>query len=195
MNDKTKTLVGIGLFTAIVIVLQALSISIRFGIFTVTLVLIPIVVGAALYGWKAGAWLGFVFSVVVLITDAGAFLAVNVPGTVITVLLKGTMAGLVAGMIYLKLSAKNRYLAVVVAAVSAPIVNTGIFLIGCRLFFYATIGEWAAAAGFASAGLYMIVGFVGLNFIVETVINVALIPVIFRLINLGRRSNVRSVTA
>ena len=87
MKFETKKLVGLSVLTAIIIVLQALAISIRFGIFNITLVLIPIVVGAALYGYKAGAWLGFVFSVVVLFTDAGAFLAISVPGTIITVIL------------------------------------------------------------------------------------------------------------
>ena len=81
MNEKTKTLVGTGILTAIVIVLQALAIGIKFGPFSITLVLIPIVVGAALYGYKAGAWLGLGCGVVVLCTDAGAFLAVNIPGT------------------------------------------------------------------------------------------------------------------
>lgn len=188
MNEKTRNLVGLGLFTALIIILEAMSLSIRFGIFNVTLVLIPIVVGAALYGWKAGAWLGFVFGMMVLFTDASAFLAISVPGTVITVLTKGVLAGLAAGLIYLKFEKKNRYLAVVLSAISAPLINTGIFLLGCRLFFFDAVSEWAKAAGFSSVGLYMIVGFVGVNFLVEFAINTALIPVVLRLISLGRKT-------
>ena len=188
MKFETKKLVGLSVLTAIIIVLQALAISIRFGIFNITLVLIPIVVGAALYGYKAGAWLGFVFSVVVLFTDAGAFLAISVPGTIITVILKGTLAGLAAGIVYLALEKVNKYLACVVAAICAPIVNTGIFLIGCRLFFYETIKGWAEGAGFASAGAFMIVGLVGTNFLVEMVINIILSPTILRLVNLGKKT-------
>lgn len=187
MKSGTKKLVGLGVLTAIIIVLQALAISIRFGIFNITLVLIPIVVGAALYGYKAGAWLGLVFSVVVLFTDAGAFLAVSVPGTIITVLLKGTLAGLVAGIVYLALEKVNKYVACIVAAICAPIVNTGIFLIGCRLFFYETIKGWAEAAGFASAGAFMIISLVGVNFLVEMGINIILSPTILRLVNLGKK--------
>ena len=188
MKFETKKLVGLSVLTAIIIVLQALAISIRFGIFNITLVLIPIVVGAALYGYKAGAWLGFVFSVVVLFTDAGAFLAISVPGTIITVILKGTLAGLAAGIVYLALEKVNKYLSCVVAAICAPIVNTGIFLIGCRLFFYETIKGWAEGAGFASAGAFMIVGLVGTNFLVEMAINIILSPTILRLVNLGKKS-------
>ena len=193
MKFETKKLVGLSVLTAIIIVLQALAISIRFGIFNITLVLIPILVGAALYGYKAGAWLGFVFSVVVLFTDAGAFLAISVPGTIITVILKGTLAGLAAGIVYLALEKVNKYLACVVAAICAPIVNTGIFLIGCRLFFYETIKGWAEGAGFASAGAFMIVGLVGTNFLVEMAINIILSPTILRLVNLGKKSVNRPV--
>ena len=52
-------MVGIGLFTAIVVVLQFLGGGIKFGMFSISLVLVPIVVGAAVYGWAAGGWLGF----------------------------------------------------------------------------------------------------------------------------------------
>ena len=66
-NGKTRRLAGLALFTAIVVVLQLLGSFIKFGPFAVSLVLIPIVVGAAVYGVSAGAWLGFVFGVVVTI--------------------------------------------------------------------------------------------------------------------------------
>ena len=149
--------------------------------------LIPIVVGAALYGIKAGAWLGFVFGVVVTATDAGAFLAINVPGTVATCILKGMLAGLAAGLVYKLLENKNRWAAVISAAVVAPVVNTGIFLLGCRIFFFPTINEWAAGAGFESAGQYMIFGLVGLNFVVEAVINIALSSIIVRVLNIIKK--------
>ena len=51
MSNTTKKVVGIGLFTAIVVVLQVLAVVIRpTGIFNISLVLVPIVVGAAMYG-------------------------------------------------------------------------------------------------------------------------------------------------
>ncbi len=187
MRNNTKKLVGVGLLTAIVVVLQAVALAIRpTGIFNISLVLVPIVVGAALYGYKAGAWLGFVFSVMVLFTDSAAFMAVSVPGTVITVLVKGTVAGLAAGLIYLLLEKKNRYVAVIAAAVICPVVNTGIFLLGCLLFFMDTINGWAAAAGFANAGAYMIMALVGVNFLIELLLNIVLSSVIVRIIRFGK---------
>ena len=190
ISKKTSTIVGIGLLTAIVIVLQALALSVRFGIFTVTLVLVPIIVGAALYGWQTGAWLGFVFGVVVLLTDAGAFLAVNIPGTILTCILKGVMAGVVSGFVYKALSKKNSFLGVLLAGVAAPVTNTGIFLLGCLVFFMDTINGWAEAAGAPSAGYFLIFGMVGMNFVVELIINLALAATIVQIINIAKKSNV-----
>ena len=95
MNQKTKNLVGAGVFTAIVLVLQFLGGTFQIGGLNINVSLVPIVVGAAIYGWKVGAWLGLVSGGVILIAgQAAAFLPVNPLGTVITVLVKGTLCGL-----------------------------------------------------------------------------------------------------
>lgn len=183
----TVSVVTLGLLTALIVVLQGLAIGIKFGIFSITLTLVPIIVGAALYGWKAGAWLGGVFGVVVLFTDAGLFLAINPAGTVVTVLLKGVLAGAAAGAVYTLAARVNGVFAAIAAAIVSPVVNTGIFLLGCRIFFWETIGEWAAGAGFESAGAYVIGGMVGLNFLVELGVNLALSSAIVTIINLARK--------
>ena len=189
MNKKTKNMVGIGLFTAIVVVLQLLGGGIRVGgMFSISLVLVPIVIGAAVYGWGAGAWLGLAFGVTVLISgDAAPFMAVDVLGTILTVLAKGTVCGLCCGLVYKLLSKWNRDVAVVGAAIVCPVINTGIFLIGCLLFFLPTISEWAAAAGYPNAENYMIFGLAGINFLLEVAANILLAPVITRLIRIGNR--------
>ena len=188
-NTNTQKIVGLGLFTAIVVVLQLLGSFIKFGTFSVSLVLVPVVIGAALYGATAGAWLGFVFGVVVLLSgDAAAFLGVNALGTVLTVLAKGMLAGYGSGLVYKAFESKNRTLAVALAAVACPVVNTGVFLIGCLLFFMETIGGCADAMGFgANVGQYMIIGLVGANFLFELLFNVVLSPVIVRLIRIGKK--------
>ena len=215
MNKKqtisTKTLVGVALLTAIVVVLQLLGSFIRFGVFSVSLVLIPIVIGAALYGAGAGAWLGAAFGVTVLLSgDAGAFLVISPIGTIITVMVKGTLAGLAAGLAYRAVvkvdhrldvladegdakkvtkaadswfDRNGKLIATVVAAVVCPVVNTGVFLLGCLCFFMSAVTEWAEAAGFGgNVGAYMIVGFVGLNFLFELLFNVILSPVVVRIL-------------
>lgn len=184
----TGTIVGIGLLTAIVIILQFVSMGLRFGPFSITLTLVPIVVGAALYGWKAGAWLGLVFGAAVLLTgDANAFLAINIPGTIITVLVKGAAAGLCAGVVYRLICKKSRIAAVIAAAVTAPVVNTGVFLIGCSVFFLDTLKEWGAGMGFDNVVVYMFVGLVGPNIFIELGTNLILNPAIVQIINIGKK--------
>lgn len=183
-NTKTQKIVGIGLFTAIVVALQLLAASIKFGPFSITLVLAPIVIGAALYGVGAGTWLGAAFGVSVLISgDAAAFMTINPAGTVITVLLKGMLAGLVAGLIYKALEKTNKTVAVVLAGIACPIVNTGIFLAGCYLFFQEWLVSVFGTTGFAT----VVTGLVSVNFAVELGINMVLASVIVRIIDIGKK--------
>lgn len=187
MNNKTKSMVGVGLFTAIVVVLQFLGGGIKFGMFSISLVLVPIVVGSAIYGGKAGAWLGFAFGAAVLLSgDAAAFLVINPLATVLVVLVKGIGCGLVAGTLYRLLEKLNRTLAVFAAAVICPVVNTGIFLLGCQFFFLETVSQWGAALGYENVAAYMFLGLAGFNFLIELGVNIILAPVIVRLIRLGK---------
>ncbi len=184
MKQNTRKIAGIGLFIAIVVVLQLTSAAIKFGVFSITLTLAPIIIGAALYGLGAGAVLGLAFGIAVLISgDATPFLAISPAGTVITVLLKGALAGLAAAAVFKAVEKKSKLAAVITAGVTAPVVNTGIFLLGCVVFFLPTINEWAAAAGVESAGKFMLTSFVGLNFLVELAVNLVLSTVIVRIIN------------
>ncbi len=185
---STKTLVLSAVLTALVVLLQYLGGFIKLGPFSISLVLIPIVIGAATCGAGVGAWLGLVFGAMVFATgDAAAFLAVDVVGTILTVMVKGIACGYLAGLAYKGVYSlsKKRYLAVAAAAVVCPVVNTGVFLIGCLLFFMDTIAGWAAAAGLgANIGKYMLVGLVGANFLFELLTNVVLSPVATRLLNI-----------
>lgn len=186
LNVRNLPLAGI--LTALVIILQLISTYIQPipGV-SITLVLVPIVIGASLLGPYVGVWLGFVFGLTVLLSGgANMFLAINVPGTVIICLLKGALAGLAVSFVYRLLKSKNEYFAVICSAVVCPVVNTGIFMIGCRLFYWQTVQELAAANGFSSAALYLFIGFAGINFIIELAINCVLAPVILRLTKIGK---------
>ena len=183
-KKSTETLVMGAILTALVVVLQYLGSFIHLGPFSISLVLLPIVIGAAMCSTKISTWLGFVFGVVVLAMDASAFLAISVPGTVITVLAKGTLCGLAAGIVYNLIKKKNIYAATVLAAVICPVVNTGVFFLGCVLFFFETIEQWGLAEGFASGVEYMFIGLAGANFLVELAINLLLSPIIVRLLQI-----------
>ena len=182
-SEKTRMLTAMGILTAIVVVLQSVASTIKLGTFSIALVFVPIVIGAALYGRKAGTWLGFVFSVVVMFTDTAAFMAINAAGTVITVMLKGTLAGLAAAVVYKLLEKKNAWLAIILSAIACQVVNKAIFLLGCAVFFFPTITEWAKGAGFDNTVIYLLFGMTGLNSIVELGINLCLSTAIERILN------------
>ena len=192
---KTKTLVGMAIFTAIVVVLQLIASFVKFGFFAPSLVLIPIVIGTAIYGIKAGAWLGFVFGVVVLIAcitgaDQGGYLmwGVNPAVTALICVGKGVACGALAGLTYQLLHHKNQILATVAAAVVCPVVNTGIFCLGAVAVFKPLLLEWAAGwaaqNGMEAVSLvtYVFLGLIGINFLVELLINVVLSPVVVRIL-------------
>ena len=185
--SKTQKMTLLALLTAIVVVLQLLGSFIRFGGFSVSLVLVPIVLGAAILGVGAGAWLGLVFGVTVLVSgDAAAFFSINALGTVVTVLGKGVLAGLAAGAVYRLLAEKSKLAATVAAAVVCPVVNTGIFFLGCVTFFLDAISEIAAGQG-QNVFAFIIFVYIGGNFLFELLFNVVLAPVILRLVAVGRK--------
>ncbi len=186
----TKKLVSIAMMAAVVVVVQALCLGLKFlGVFSLTLTMVPIVVGAALYGWKAGAIFGFLFGALTLF-DAALFWAFNPLATIAVCLLKGAAAGASAGLAYKLFAKKSDTLATVMAAVVSPIVNTGIFIVGCLIFFVEplkqlTIGtEWEGGNFLA----FLLVGIVGVNFIIEFVINVVLSPVILRITRIAKKT-------
>ncbi len=182
-----RNLTYLAVFTAIVFVLQLLSFFTRGPVFSLTFVLVPIVIAVALCGTKAGPWLGFVFGVAVLVTgDANAFLVIDPIATVAVVLVKGTLAGLAAALVYKLLANKNKYLAVCLAATSAPIVNSGVFFLGSVLFFADALSAWAPES--QSVVVYIITVLIGFNFLIEVGVNLILVPTIYRIIEIaGKR--------
>ena len=184
---ETERLVLAAVLTAIVVILQVLAIVTRavLPLFAINLVLIPIVIGAAIGGARVGAWLGFASGVAILISgDAAAFLTINIGGTILTVLAKGALSGFAAALVYKAVERKDRYLAVLSAAVVCPIVNTGVFVLGCLTFFMDTIRVWGEGLGYNNAFAYIFLGMIGINFIIELVLNVMLSPVAVRLLDI-----------
>ncbi len=184
----TKKLVLLALLSAIVAVLAYYGGFIKIGgLASVSLTLIPVVVGATLCGPWAGAWLGAVAGAMFFATpDAAFWFGLSVPGTIITVLVKGILSGLCAGLVYQLLEKTNRYLAVIVSAIVCPIVNTGLFLLGSLVFFMDTVSGGAQAEGI-SVGMYLIVFFVGLNFVFELIANIAISPGIVRILDITKK--------
>ena len=193
-NVKTKTLrlVQLALLSGLIVLLQTVIVIPLPGSLTLSLVLVPIVVGAVLYGKASGALLGGVFGVLVawmavqgqlgLLTNM--MVEYNALLTIAICVLKGVAAGWVAGFIA-DCFKKHRFVGIVLAAAAAPIVNTGIVVLGMLTVFKGVMMEFAVDIGVTgtSALYFAIVVLVGLNFVIEFAANLILSPAIASIVN------------
>ena len=178
-NQQLLRMVQLAILTAVVLVLQTAGIVIKIPVLgtPVSLVLIPIALGAMILGPAAGAWLGFVFGAQVYIVCGvmgadpfTAFLFTHNP--IITAgicLVKSTLAGFLAGYVYRLLKGKNELLAVFLAAAVTPVVNTGVFVVCMLTFFKDVLSVWAGGGDLLA---YILTGLVVANFLPEMIINV-----------------------
>lgn len=190
-------MVEMAMLLALVIVLQLFGGLIKIGPFSLSLVLIPIAIGSIVLGCRSGALLGAVFGIVVVVqcatgVDAGGFIlwGVNPFFTALICVVKGAAAGFFPGLIHRAIrkaeSGGGRgAVAAVVASMSAPIANTGIFLLGLALLFNGTLTEWA---GGTNVLVYVLTGLVGINFIIELAVNTVVSPVISTLVGVLNKS-------
>ncbi|MBE6589058.1 MAG: ECF transporter S component [Ruminococcaceae bacterium] len=184
-----QQLVGTAVLAALIVILQLVASGIKIGPFPITLSLVPIILGASLFGPVSGAVLGAVFGGMVCISvvtgadPGGHLMFLELPVlTLVLCILKSTVAGLVAGIISRLI--KNKDLSAVLAAIACPVCNTGILCIGILAFYNNLVTSWALAEGFANAFAYVILGMTGLNFLVELAINLVLSPVILRVLSI-----------
>ncbi|MBQ6789819.1 MAG: ECF transporter S component [Clostridia bacterium] len=194
MNTKnkrlaTETMVLGAMMTALVVILQCLATyTTFFGPFSTAVALVPIVIGAALCGTGVGAWLGLVFGGVVILTgNAALFLAFSIPGTIVTVLCKGMACGAAAGIVHKLLKKWNGIVAAIASAIVCPIVNTGVFLLGCRIFFMPYADAIAETLQMNVSGMDLFFALAGANFLLELGMNLVLSPVIVKLISLAKK--------
>ena len=202
-HNKILELVQISMLSALVVVLQLLSAMIPpiAGTVSITLTLIPVVIGAVLFGKKGGTILGFVFGLIVMINcitglDPGGSILWNTNPilTALICLVKGTLAGLIPAIVYTALtknkimSASKKFFSTMLTAMLAPIVNTSIVVLGMLTMFNKTLYEWS---GGQPIMLYILVGLAGLNFLIEFIINIVLTPAIIRIADIIKKKTTR----
>ena len=190
-------LVELALLTAIVLVLQLTGFAVRLPFLTtpVSLVGIPIALGAMLLGPKAGAWLGFVFGAEVAIVlgmlgqDPFFTGILFQDHPILTTLLcvgKGTLAGLASGLLFKYLKKGPAVLRVILASMAVPVVNTAIFILGS----YTMMDTFKSNFLGDGTGMFyfLVIGCAGVNFLCEFAINTVFSPVLHRLLDiLGKR--------
>ena len=186
-KQRVLYLVQMALLTAIIMALHFSGTAIpAFGT-KISLVLIPIAMGAMLLGPTAGAILGFIYGATVFVSlgvlhmdpFTGFLFDSNPVMTCLICTVKTTAAGLVGGIVYRALCKKNALLAVFVAAALVPTVNTGVFVLGCFLI-YNTISQVAASNGY-SAVYFVLIVCAGVNYALELAINMIFSPALERI--------------
>ncbi len=188
---SSKRIAGLAVLLALVIVLQGALGTVQIGMVQLNFTLIPIVLGAILFGPIAGGVLGLACGIVVLIQvilGGSPFYVIiwtNTPlVTTLTCLVKTTVAGVVAGWLFKLLPKKNVLMGVFAASAAVPVLNTGLFIIGCLLMnesitaFQATLPD----VGGMNVLVFILVVLVTFNFFIELAINLIVAPAIHRII-------------
>ena len=181
LSQKIKRMAAVALLMALVVVMQFISGMIPpVSGFSISLVLIPVVLGSALYGPGVGALLGGTFGLIVFINcvtgaDVGGAMVLQANPVLcfLVVMGKGILAGLASGWVYKLLKNKNTYLAMLCAAIVCPVVNTGVFVACMLTFFKDVLSAWAAGGDLLT---YILTGLVVANFLPELAINVVFSP-------------------
>ena len=191
-----RKLVFIAILTAIIVVLQLLG-----NLFTfangMALALVPVAVGAILYGPGVGALLGFIMALIILTQPANYMFAtslvegeetLSVVKVIILILIKTTLAGFVSGLLFKlfyfiicrteKLTNRNILLiiGVAISSIILPVINTGSCALMLLLFF-----------NFMDVIRTMVVSFFALNFVIEMIIAFVTVPGIVAIINIATR--------
>lgn len=188
-HERIKRMTALALLTAIVVVLQLVGSSFHIGPIPFSLVLVPIVIGAIVFGPAAGAFLGAVFGVIALsggISGTDWFTAAlwnfSPFWTAATCLVKGALCGAVSGWVYRALQ-KRVTLGCIVSALVCPVVNTGVFALSMLTVMRGGLMKIAADNAWGSNVLTVLfVVVIGVNFFVELGINAVLSAAIARVV-------------
>lgn len=188
---SVRTIIVTGLLLALEIILQVLGNYIQIGPANINLSLVPIVLAGVLCGPFSAGLLGFFNGILVLFSPStmGIFMPINPAGTAIVCLLKCTAAGVVSSFVFQVIHKKNRMVALIVASILVPVINTGLFTLGSLIFFRPFL-ESGVNDAFPNIGAFLIFGVIGWNFLIE-VASTALVSTPLGMILLKREEKVQ----
>jgi len=175
INEKTKNLVMMSLFIAIILLLAFTPIGfIQLGFIKATIIHVPVIIGSLILGPKIGAVLGFTFGIASLISNTMAPVissfvfspAIPVPGTsggsplaLIICFIPRILVGVVPWYVYrlLQRVTKKEFSGVffTVAGVAGSMTNT---LLVMNLIYFLFKDAYAAVRGVEVQAVYSIIG-------------------------------------
>jgi uncharacterized membrane protein len=186
VHDRTYRFVLVAILAAIILVMGFTPLGyLNLGPIAITLLMIPVAIGAIVAGPAAGALLGLVFGLTAIvqcfgINAMGTFcFNYNWWGTIIQLVVSRVLMGFLVGCIYRGLSRvfanlKNRdYVSFVVASLCAAFLNT-LFYVTCFVLFFGN-SDMSAVEGvginMASLSLFDILSlFITVNAVVELIV-------------------------
>ncbi len=173
-----RKVTGIALFVALEVALCFITNYVQFGAVNMNLALFPIVIGACFYGPWVGLALGLINGVITILAPTTlAFISLSPAATVFVCLFKTSLAGFLAGLFHKLIAKKSDLVGALVAAITVPVVNTGIFIIGSFIFFADLFKD---AAGDTNLFVFLVTAFIGVNFLIEIIGNLVIDPVIYK---------------
>jgi uncharacterized membrane protein len=186
-SKKIKQIAGLGILLALTIIFGIIGNYIQVGPVSFNLSLLPISIGAILYGPLAGLFIGIVNGIVVLLSPStGIFLSFNLLGTILIVLVKTGLAGLASGFLFKLLKKFNFVVAIILSCIIVPIINTAIFGLGCFTVFSGLLFN-----GVENAFVYFCLGIVGWNFIFEITASAVLSPTVVTVVKtIGKKYDI-----
>ena len=198
----TRNITYLAVLTALIVAFQLVSslLPLPSGV-SLNLTLVPIVLGGIMLGFSGGAFLGLTFAVIVTImsifyrpTDM-MILIIGSPAALIffilSTLLRGFLAGVLPELVFRLVARKNDHAATIAAAATAPVVNTGVFILSTMAIFGILSGaiEMNAMEFFK----FVVLTLAGINFLIEFAINIILSPVIYSVVKVvGMRKSAHS---
>ena len=175
-NSKTAMLTRLALLAAVILVMSYTPLGyLNLGLFLVTFLTIPVIVGALLYGSGAGAFAGLIFGLTSFGKAFGSkmgatLLAINPIYTFILCVVPRVLEGYLCGLIFsgLNKNKDNKIWKVAIASLSCPLLNTILYM-GTLVLLFGNSNYIQGLMGGKSVFMF-IVGFVGIQAVAEAVV-------------------------
>lgn len=181
-KGKILSLTENAMLAAIVVLMAFTPVGyLQIGLVKMTFIMIPVAVGAVTLGEKSGAFLGLVFGITSFVQCFGldifgtTLMSINPIYTFIMCIVPRVAMGYLCGLIYKGLAKFKKGIAVVVASLSAPVINTVLFMTALMIFFGNSDYIMSMRAGTENLWAFLI-AFVGLNGVMEIVTTTVIAP-------------------
>ena len=183
---NTRRITGVAMLTALSVVFQVIGNLFTIGPVSINVSLIPIAMGAILYGPLAGLFLGVINGLVVIFSPAtqAVFFSQAPLWTIVICLTKTGLAGLISGLVFKLFLNKSRTIMIigmVISSMLVPLINTGIFFIAVMTAFKKILNT----NGLSDAQFYATY-FIAIlpAFLSELIVNILLAPTIISMIKI-----------